>query len=100
MRLLDKESKVEYAVVTWWKNRGGLQLKINVQGARGWPDRLFLAPGRPVFIEFKRVGEKGRPLQEYIHKQLQQRGYEVYVCDTYDDAIAILAAAPVSEGCS
>ena len=88
------EVKTERAVVKWWRGQGGFQLKLNLQGQRGWPDRLFLVSGgRAIFIEFKREGEELRPLQEYRHRELEKLGYRVYTCDSVASAKAILASA-------
>lgn len=72
----------------WWKgNYGYPVIKLNILGRRGWPDRVFLMPaGRSAYIEFKRVDEKARPLQEFIHKQLRELGHAVEICETFDQA--------------
>lgn len=86
------ESKVEREVVKWWEGRGGMQIKLNLMGRRGYPDRLFLKErGCPIFIEFKREGKEVRPLQNYMHNRLRKLGYEVYVCYESSTAKAILA---------
>jgi hypothetical protein len=88
------EKATEKKVVDWWRGMGGLQLKLNLQGQRGWPDRLFLVHnGQAIFIEFKREGEELRPLQEFRHKELGRLGYRVYTCDSVESAKAILASA-------
>lgn len=93
------EEKTEQDVVDWWEAQGEIQIKLNIMGRRGWPDRIFFVPGgKPVFIEFKRVKEKARKLQAYIHKQLREKGYDVYIADTAEQGKAILASARVSEG--
>ena len=63
-------------------------LKLNVLGMRGWPDRLLFWPyGNLMFIEFKRPGEEPRKLQQWIHKNLRDIGFEVQV---HDDAARAL----------
>jgi hypothetical protein len=98
MRVLEK--KTEQDIVDWWEAQDGVVIKLNLHGRRGWPDRLFLDYGpRAVFIEFKQVGEDARPLQEYIHRLLMKRGFEVYVADTFERAKQYLLARPgLSEG--
>jgi hypothetical protein len=98
MRVLEK--KVEQDTVDWWEGSCcGVQVKLNLHGRRGWPDRLFLDyGGRAVFIEFKRIDEDARELQTYIHKLLRKRGFEIYVCHTFESARECLLARPrVSE---
>jgi len=86
------EKKTEQDVIDWWVKHGGMHCKLNLLGRRGWPDRLFLPyGGKPVFIEFKRVNEQSRKLQDHIHGQLRKRGYEVNVCDSLGVATSILA---------
>ena len=65
-------------------------IKLNLQGNRGWPDRMFLLPLRPAWIEFKRPGGKNRKLQEYRAKQLRSIGYDVATFDNEKAAVAWL----------
>jgi len=98
VRLLEK--KIEQNVVDWWEAKGGVVIKLNLHGRKGWPDRQFFPHGgKPVFIEFKQVDEKARKLQSYIHGLLKDRGYEVHVVDTIAQGKAILARALLSKGC-
>jgi hypothetical protein len=85
------ESDVERKVVADVERRGGIALKLNLQGNRGWPDRLALLPnGVVVFIEMKRPGEKLRKLQEHRRKTLQALGFTVLVAsDERDITIAL-----------
>ena len=93
------EKEVEKEVVAWWTRRGGLQIKLNILGRRGWPDRIFFpVGGKPVLIEFKRVNQDARALQAYVHGELRARGYVVYVCDKVIDGKTVLARAGLSEG--
>jgi sulfur relay (sulfurtransferase) complex TusBCD TusD component (DsrE family) len=94
MRVLNRlESEIEQSVVDWWQRQGGMVLKLNVIGRKGWPDRMFLDyNGRAIFIEFKRPAEKSRALQAHIHKLLKSRGFQVYVCDNAGDAKKILGS--------
>jgi len=94
-RRLEKE--VEQEVVDWWTRRGGLQIKLNILGRRGWPDRIFFpVGGKPVLIEFKRVNENARALQAHVHGELRARGYVVYVCDRVIDGKTVLARSGLS----
>ena len=61
-----------------------LTMKMGGPNDRGKPDRIVLIPGgKPLFIEFKRPGEKPTPLQEYVHAELRKLGYDV---ETHTDA--------------
>jgi hypothetical protein len=73
------EASLEQTFVKGLKQLKLESLKLNLQGQRGWPDRLVLVPGgRPVLIEFKRLrGIRLRALQEYRGQQLRLLGYTV-----------------------
>lgn len=82
------EQKLEQQLVGRLKQLGVVTLKLNLQGHRGWPDRLVLLPGgEPLFLELKRPGGTVEPLQEHRHQQLQQLGYRVRVVDNVDHAV-------------
>lgn len=88
------ERTIEAAVVRAAKAQGILVTKLNLQGSRGWPDRCFWLPnGRPLFIEFKRLGERPTPLQAHIHEQLRAAGYRVEVVDDTATGLDILRDA-------
>lgn len=79
------EEKIEQAVVAWAEARGWDAIKMNIQGNRGYPDRLFISQvGVHVWIEFKRPGEKPRKLQDYRLKALRKRSVHA----TWVDSVA------------
>jgi hypothetical protein len=81
-------------------NLGVSSIKLNLQGNRGWPDRLFLLPLRPAWCELKREGEKPRKLQEQRMLELRYLGYDVLWTDNEDTAykwIKDLHSARLSE---
>lgn len=83
----DIENKFSRYALTF----GCVTLKMEVKGSRNWPDRqILMGNGYVFFIEFKRPGEKPRKGQLYRHKVLRKHGYNVYVCDSVMDAIAVL----------
>ena len=70
------ESKIEQEFVDLCRAHSIVTLKLNLQGNRGWPDRVVLLPKRNVlFIEFKRDSEEPRPLQKYRHQLLESLGF-------------------------
>lgn len=78
------EARLEDRCVKRIEQRGGLALKLKIDGVRGFPDRTILMPGKPVwFAEFKRLKTgsiSAQQLQwEYV---LRQRGFGVYFIDT------------------
>lgn len=55
-------------------------IKINTRTETGWPDRMFLVPIIPVFIEVKQPGEPLRAKQERVHARLKKLKYSVHTC--------------------
>lgn len=88
------EASVEQAFVKYVRERGGLTIKLQTQGARGssgWPDRMvFLLGGRVYFVEVKAPGRKNEvtELQARRHEQLRQMGHHVSVHDNAFEARA------------
>lgn len=99
------ENKFCRNISNWAREHGILLscVKLNLQGRRGFPDRLVLwEGGNLVFIEFKRPGEAPRKLQKYIHEFLNDMGFKVEVYDDADVAFnsiqaKIRATAPANE---
>ena len=84
------ESRIEAKTVEYAVSRGIMHLKINVKGQRGWPDHIFVWNGHTWYVEFKRLGQKPRPLQDYIHAELRKRGAVVRVIDNLIDGKAMI----------
>jgi hypothetical protein len=80
---MNPETKIENkAVELVYKYLGIKGTKLTTPGATGYPDRIFWVPGgKPLLIEFKAPGEKSRPKQRQIHKELKSLGYRVEVHD-------------------
>jgi hypothetical protein len=75
------ESKIERRAVARIKTELGVTgLKLNTAGNTGWPDRIFLTPNKPVFIEFKRPGGKTSARQSAIIEYLKKLGYRAGIC--------------------
>jgi hypothetical protein len=82
------EIDIELRVVDWaWKVHKIQTLKLNLQGNRGYPDRIFLLPLRPAWIEFKRYGKTARRLQSYRIAELIGIGYDAIATDNATEAI-------------
>jgi hypothetical protein len=84
------ESDIESKVIQYAESKGVLQVKLNLIGRSGWPDRMLLYKGSVAFIEFKKAGEKPRELQKHIHEQLRRHGFNVYVVDQVSDGLLIV----------
>ena len=82
---LTLESAIEKSVVGYARGKGWLALKFSTNGrfgSTGYPDRIFLRPGRVLFIEFKAPGKKPTPLQTKRHEELRSFGQVVYTADS------------------
>jgi hypothetical protein len=83
-----------------WKDLGVASIKMNIMGNRGYPDRLFLLPLRPAWLEFKRYRKGLRMLQAHRIGQLIELGYDAKWTDDYEaayDWIKALYTARLSE---
>lgn len=85
------EKGIEERVCLYARRRGWKSLKVKFVEV-GYPDRMFILPGRICFIEFKRPGCEPEPIQN--HRLLELIGYDIPATwtDTYDDAIGFLEA--------
>jgi hypothetical protein len=54
---------------------------------KGWPDFLIIGPGRIVWVELKRKGEKPTPEQIFVASHLMACGCTYILTDEYDDAV-------------
>jgi hypothetical protein len=71
-----------------------LPLKLNLQGNRGWPDRLIILPnGRVCWVELKRPGGVVAKLQCARHRALKEMGHAVGVFDNALEAAYFVAYA-------
>jgi hypothetical protein len=88
-----RESALEAWAVAWARFRGMVVAKLT--GLDGVPDRIFFAPGgRPVIVEFKRVGKHGKRLQAetqpWYLATLTAAGYRVFVVDTKEQFLEVM----------
>ena len=68
-------------------------LKLQGQGNKGNPDRLYLLPnGRHAMIEWKRPGEEPTKLQKLKHKRLRAHNQPIEVFKNAADAKQWLSA--------
>jgi len=75
--------------VVWEAAKLGVRsLQLDLRYDAGWPDRVFLTPFTPLWLEFKRAGEEPRPLQQNRLQILKGLGYDADWTDDYDTAMA------------
>ena len=91
LQMLEKQIETTFVKAT--HQRGGLCLKFTSPSMAGVPDRLVLLPdGHMGFVEMKAPGKHTRPLQVQRLNQLKQLGYQVFVCDQFDQIGGMLDA--------
>lgn len=87
----DLERVTEASVTEYALSKKCFSLKLNVLARVGWPDRIYLYYGaRIIFIEFKRLGQKPRRIQDYIHGKLRELGFRVFVVDCIEQGRAAI----------
>lgn len=87
------ESRVERALVSQCKVRGGWALKFTSPGTAGVPDRIVLFKDKHMaFVELKAPGKKLRPIQERRKSQFEALGYKVFVVDSLDQVPNVIEA--------
>lgn len=83
-RPVRSEASIQRSVVTRFRARGGLAIKLSTLGrfgTSGWPDYMFILSGRTAFVEFKRPGGKVTPRQQVQIDELRAHGLPVEVFD-------------------
>lgn len=77
-----REVKVERALRKAAETAGGKAYKFVSPGVLGVPDRIVVIPGGLVcFVEVKAPGEKPRPSQRHVLRQLYRIGASVATVD-------------------
>lgn len=74
-----RESAIEKHAVKVAKDMGIITLKLNGEGHRGYPDRLFLKDGKVLFAEFKSSTGRLKKIQEHTIKKLTDAGFPTLV---------------------
>lgn len=86
------ESKLQSKICKDIQKSGWIVIKIMLCSKPGIPDLIFLKDKKCIFVEVKSPGEKPEPLQEYWHRRLRDKGFEVYVIDTWEVYLSIKQA--------
>lgn len=75
------------------RKNGYLLLKLSPEYTPGLPDRLLIAPGGLLLIEFKRAGGVLSKLQRVLHRKINATTGENYlhVCDSKEKFLEILS---------
>lgn len=89
MRILRRRRETELRERVVWEaaQLGVRSLQLDLRHDAGWPDRVFLTPFQPLWLEFKRPGKEPRPLQVHRMQILEGLGYDVGWTDNYTTAM-------------
>jgi len=88
---MKRESAIEQNIVSYSLERYRVgSIKLNVMSNAGYPDRLFLFPRRPTWLEIKKPGEEPTPLQYTRLQELEQLGYTAAWVDNEADGRAFV----------
>ena len=87
----NKERELEEKCVRFARKNGFVSMKIEKNGHKGVPDRLFIGKNRIYFIEFKKQGGGVVSKQQaFWYNLLKSNKIEAYICDNFDEFKAIL----------
>ena len=92
------EASVEQYLVKKAKARGWRCDKYTSPSNAGVPDRVLIGNGYTIFIETKAPGEKPRPLQKAVARDMMANGAIVMVIDTREQVnqlMDLLESLPV-----
>ena len=86
-----RESKIQRDIRKYMIKQGFRVLKAIQLSESGWPDLMCMkGPGRVVWIEVKRPGEKPEPLQDHRLKELRKMGFIAFYAETLNDVIKVI----------
>lgn len=88
-----RESAEEKDAVALAVKAGGIAIKLEIKGQRGFPDRTFLFPGAFVmFIEMKRKAKGSKPSPQQVKwiAKLRSMGFVAEVCYTAAEVEALI----------
>ena len=85
-----KESEIESKSCKAAKLAGWWGIKLLPMKCAGLCDRMFIGHSTVCFVEYKRPGEKLRPIQIAIHKKFASYGIESHVAYSVEDTLRIL----------
>lgn len=91
MSRIELECSLEERCVQQVERLGGLALKLQIPGVRGFPDRTVLMEGRVFFVEFKRSkGGVVSTQQRRWHDRLRRLGFYCATVDSEADFDSLL----------
>lgn len=92
------EADIEKHFVAQCKKQGWLPEKFTAPGKRSVPDRIVSKTEGDLFLcELKAPGKKPTPKQAEDHRKRRERGFRVYVADTYEAVRQVVEAEKLIE---
>lgn len=85
-----RESDIEAYLVKRVERAGGIAYKFTSPQRRNVPDRLVLLMSNGFFVELKAPGKEPTSAQLREHLRIENLGFNVYVCDSYDSVDEIV----------
>lgn len=86
-----REAVLERKCCEFAKANGWLAYKFVSPSQAGVPDRLFIRASAVIFVEFKRVGEQLRPLQQRVIDNMRLHGATVHVIRRVEEFIDVMS---------
>jgi hypothetical protein len=85
------EREIEAHLCKRVRELGGEVRKVNWVGRHSAPDRIAMLPGRTLWVELKRPGQKANPAQKREHERMRALGQVVFVVDSIEGVEEVLA---------
>lgn len=85
-----QEFYIERRNVKYGEKLGYVVRKVQWQGRRGAPDRVYMGFGVTLWVEYKQLGVKPEPHQAKEHERMRAAGQLVFVIDNIEDGEALL----------
>jgi Holliday junction resolvase len=78
------ESALQKKIINHLKRKGWYVVKIVMSNTNGIPDIWIGKNGNCAWLEIKDKGKTAEPLQLQRHKELDEKGFNVFVIDTWE----------------
>lgn len=85
-----RENAIEAYLHKRVREMGGEHRRVQWIGRKHAADDLILLPGRHLWVECKKPGEKPRPGQVREHERLRVAGIHIHVVSTYEEVDEVL----------
>lgn len=83
------ESKLQSKIRQDLEKQGWYVLKVIRCNLSGHPDINAFRNTKAIFIEVKAKGKKAEPLQLFRHDELEKRGFQTFIIDTWEQYLQL-----------